>query len=220
MNVVDKFVVYDNIEFTKNSWIRRNRILVEGRDKYITLPIKNDSDYLNIDQRELTENHTREKDKIFNQIASAYRAAPEYDKVIGLVEEIIKNEEVNLFAYIYNSILKISDYLEIEADIIISSEVAIDHNLKAQDKVLAICKELETSKYYNAIGGLDLYSADDFAKEDIELKFIKTNEITYKQFNNDFIPNLSIIDVMMFNKKEKIIEMLDDYKLIQKSDCL
>ena len=56
INAVDKFVVYDNIQFTKKGWINRNRILVNGKDDYITLPLKKDSDYLNVDQRKLSDN--------------------------------------------------------------------------------------------------------------------------------------------------------------------
>ena len=61
---------------------------------------------------------------------------------------------------------------------------------------------------------MDLYDKDAFLKENIELKFIQPENIQYKQFDNNFIPWLSIIDVMMFNSKESIQEMLDDYELI------
>ena len=40
MNIVDEFVVYDNIQYTKKGWINRNRILVNGKDEFLTIPIK------------------------------------------------------------------------------------------------------------------------------------------------------------------------------------
>ena len=99
-------------------------------------------------------------------------------------------------------------------EILLSSDIEKTDNLHAQDRVIDICKRLNTTQYINAIGGQELYSKEDFAKNGIQLNFIKMNEIKYKQFNNEFVPNLSIIDVMMFNSPETIREMLDDYELI------
>ena len=75
-------------------------------------------------------------------------------------------------------------------------------------------KEIKNRAYINAIGGQELYNKEDFAKERIQLKFIKTNDIKYSQLKNEFVPNLSIIDVLMFNSPEHIKEMLEDYELI------
>ena len=68
--------------------------------------------------------------------------------------------------------------------------------------------------YINAIGGQALYDKDEFAKNGIKLNFIKMKEIKYKQFNNDFVPNLSIIDVLMFNDVSRVREFLDAYELV------
>ncbi len=77
-----------------------------------------------------------------------------------------------------------------------------------------ICKRLEASHYINAIGGKDLYNKEAFKIKGIELKFIKTELVEYKQYKNEFVPYLSIIDILMFNSKEEIKEMLKKYKLI------
>ena len=68
--------------------------------------------------------------------------------------------------------------------------------------------------YINAIGGMNLYSRESFKDNGIDLKFIKSSSIQYDQFKNEFVPWLSIIDVMMFNSKEKIKEYLNLYELI------
>ena len=68
--------------------------------------------------------------------------------------------------------------------------------------------------YINAIGGMNLYSKKSFKDNGIDLKFIKSSPIQYDQFKNEFVPWLSIIDVMMFNPKEKIKEYLNLYELI------
>ncbi len=64
INTVDEFVVYDNIEFTKKGWINRNRILVNGKDEYITLPIKKDSDFLHVKDRFLAETWSKDSAKM------------------------------------------------------------------------------------------------------------------------------------------------------------
>ena len=88
--------------------------------------------------------------------------------------------------------------------------------MHGKDKVLNICKVLGADAYYNAIGGKNLYDKKDFAINGVSLSFLKTDEdLNYIQFPNmDFVPNLSMIDVLMFNSVEKVNQMLDDYILI------
>ncbi len=76
INAVDKFVIYDNIEFTKKGWINRNRILVNGKDEFISLPITKASDFLHANQRYLASNFENEKNKILRKIKESYRKAP------------------------------------------------------------------------------------------------------------------------------------------------
>lgn len=204
INSVDMFVVYDNIEYTKKGWINRNRILVNGKDEYITLPIKNDSDFLNVNQRYLADSFPKEKMKILRKIKESYRKAPHFSEVYNLVEEIFNYNDHNLFQFIFNSIDKICNYLEIKTKLIISSNVNINHHLKSQDKVIAICKELKANVYINPIGGIELYSAEEFSKKNINLCFQNPNIFTYNQFRDEFLPSLSIIDVMMFNETSHI----------------
>ena len=213
INAVDVFVVYDNIQFTKKGWFHRNRILVNGRDKMFSVPLKKDSDYLYVAQRELADSFDNESKKIIRKIKAAYQTAPYYKEVMPLVEECFQHGSGNLFDFIHISLKLLTQFLQIDTKIIISSAIDIDHTLKSQDKVLAICKNLNTDIYINAIGGQDLYVAEAFRNKGIELRFLKTKPVEYKQFDNEFVPWLSIIDVMMFNLKEEIIKMLGLYIL-------
>lgn len=214
INAVDKFVVYDNIEFTKKGWIHRNRLLSNGKDYLFTLPLKKDSDYLNVDQRLLSSDFLSFRSKVLRRIKNDYKKTPYFEEVFSLLEKIFYNPENNLFQFIYLSIKTIADYLDIDTQIIISSEISIDHNLKSQDKVIALCENLSISDYYNSIGGMSLYNKNDFLENGIILSFIKSKKVEYKQFNNEFIPWLSIIDVLMFNSKEDVLKMLDNYEII------
>lgn len=201
---VDLFVVYDNVQFSKKGWINRNRILVNGADSFVSLPLKKDSDFLNVVDRSLSDNWINERKKIVNRIVESYRKAPYFYDAFPLIEKAIMYEDVNLFRFILNSLELVNGYLEITTPIVISSTMSIDHSLKAKEKVVALCKEREAVTYINPIGGLELYNKEEFKREGIKLEFLMSNNILYQQFNNEFVPFLSIIDVLMFNSKEQI----------------
>ena len=90
INAVDKFVIYDNIQFSKNSWINRNRFLLNGEEKMFTIPLKKDSDYLNIDQRQISANFDKTKVKTLRQLRDSYKNAPFYVDAYELFESLIK----------------------------------------------------------------------------------------------------------------------------------
>ena len=214
LHAVDKFVIYDNIEFSKRGWFHRNQILMNNEAKLFSLPIKKDSDFLDVRERYIADDGLKQLRKIVGQIKSAYSKAPHFKEVIPIIEQLFLYDEKNLFKYILNAIKSIKKEIKIDTEIIVSSEVEIDHSLKGENKVLAICKQLNASSYLNAIGGLELYDRNRFAEEDIPISFIKMDEIIYDQKSSSFVPYLSIIDVLMHNNKEEISKMLDKYSML------
>ncbi len=210
MNAADEFVVYDNIQFSKKGWINRNRILVNGEDAYITLPLKKDSDYLDVKDRWLAETWVADRKKILNRINESYKKAPCFNMAYQIIENSFLLEENNLFKFILHSLNLVKEYLEIKTPLIISSSIAIDHALKSENKVIEICKARKAAGYINPIGGIELYKKENFKEQGINLNFIKTGDVIYSQFKNKFVPFLSIIDVMMFNSKEEIQNHLNN----------
>ncbi len=211
---VDEFVIYDNIKYTKKGWINRNRILCNHKDALISLPLAKDHDSLDVVQRELASDFDKTQKQLQRKILECYRHAPYFDDTFAIIKRCFEYENNNLFEFIYFSVSELVNYFDIKTKIIVSSSLDINHGLKSQEKVLAICKNLSADRYINAIGGQLLYDKKDFAKENITLNFIKTKSITYKQFNNDFVPWLSIIDVMMFNHLDDIKKFIKEYELI------
>ena len=116
--------------------------------------------------------------------------------------------------YIGYSIKEIAQYLGINTEFIYLSDLQGETTLKAQARTIDICKKVGATEYINAIGGVELYNKKDFLKEGIELSFLETENIEYKQFDNEFVSYLSIVDIMMFNSKEKIKEILQKYTLV------
>lgn len=214
INSVDEFVIYDNIQFTKKGWINRNRILLNEKEHVITLPLKKDSDFLNVNQRFLSDDWPLDRLKMLNRVVEAYRKAPQFEQVYPLFENCLTVEESNLFSFIHNSIKDILSYLSITTKMTVSSSIELDHKLKAEEKVLAICKAQKATTYINPIGGVELYCKEKFKLNEIKLHFQKSNPINYPQYKNEFVPWLSILDVLMFNSKEKVQSYLKDYQLL------
>ncbi|MDP1734001.1 MAG: WbqC family protein [Sulfuritalea sp.] len=212
IQAVDQFVVYDNIKYTKKGWINRNRLLKEGEAALFSLPLKADSDFRDIRERELATDFS--PDKFLDRIRGAYRRAPCFVETFPLIEQVVRHKDRNLFGFIHHSITATCSYLGIGTQIRISSTIDVDHGLKSQDKVLALCQAVGADTYINSIGGTDLYDQKDFAARGIELSFLQPRPIEYLQFGGEFVPWLSIIDVMMFNPKATVVAMLDRYDLI------
>jgi hypothetical protein len=210
---VDLFIIYDNIKYTKKGWINRNRFLRNGADVVLTVPLRNDSDSLDVKDRAIADDFDR--GQLISQLRQAYRRAPHFDQAFPVVEKSIMSSQENLFEYIHGAVVDVCSYLGIGTRIVPSSGIVIASGLKGTDRVLGLCRATGASGYVNAIGGQELYSREDFAAQGVQLKFLKSHAITYPQFGNPFVPWLSIIDVMMFNSVARIREFLETgYELV------
>lgn len=213
MNAVDRYVIYDDVNYINRGWINRNRILIGGKTAYFNLPLSGASQNKLI--LEIKVNHdSKLLKKNLKTVEIAYKKAPCFDAVFPLILKIMSGKEESLSGFIFDSIKIICDYLEIGTELILSSSLKKNSALKGEDKILEICTVLGASEYYNAVGGRELYSYEHFRQKGIQLKFIKTDMIEYMQFKNEFQPNLSILDVMMFNPAPEIRKMLERYTLI------
>lgn len=210
----DVFVLYDNIQFTKKGWFHRNNILMNGEKKLFTLPLKQGSDYLHVVERVLAEDAKSAIDKVLAQIKQSYRKAPYFDTAYPVIEQCFRYQQSNLFYFTEHSILLLCQYLDIQRTIVRSSDIAIDHSLRSEDKVIALCQALGAKRYINAIGGLELYNKASFQQAGLELCFLKSHLPRYPQFGADFVPYLSVIDLMMFNSQLQLQQLLADYSLI------
>jgi hypothetical protein len=210
IDAVDEWVLYDDVQFMKRSFMYRNKILLSGRPYDFSISVGKQSITKNVNETMIVDDFQKFK----KTIKHAYHKAPNFDAVYSLLNDVIDFDDKNFAKFAENSIRKIAEYLGMSAKIIVSSEMKKNPQLGREQSIVAICKIRNASRYINAIGGVDLYSKDNFLKEGIDLKFLKTKNIMYKQFNNEFVPNLSIIDIMMFNSIDEIKEILEEYELV------
>ena len=202
MSAADQFVIYDNIQYTKKGWINRNRYLRNKGAETFTLPLKSGSDFLEVRERFLSDDFNVQGKKILRKIESAYMKAPNFEEGYCLFKSCIEYKDTNLFNFIFHSISKIKTYLGISTELVISSSINCDHSLKMEKRIQAICGALSATEYLNPTGGSELYSRDDFQSRGIELLFQKVGPVIYQQFDGNFVPGLSILDLIMFNKPE------------------
>ncbi len=213
INAVDVFIISDDYNYINKGWISRNRILEKGNPRYFNIEISHASSNKKINELYISK-EIFNKDKKLMQLRNVYRRAPYFRKGYALMQEIFDYDELNLAIFLENSIKKVCNYLEIQTKFVKSSSIPHNCELNKEYKIFDQCKYVGADIYINAIGGRTMYSFDQFKQQGIQLGFIKTDEIKYKQLWYEFVPNLSIIDVIMFNSKTEIKKMLQKYTIL------
>ena len=211
IQVVDTYIIADDLHYIKHSFINRNSILMNNESFKISLHIKGASQNKLINEIEVGENAT----ELLETLRRTYKKAPYFRNAYPLVENILHSKEKNLARFLGNSLIQIAKYLNIKTTILYSSEIDKDNSLMMDERIIDICKRLNEHHYINPIGGTKLYSKKEFLKKDIQVSFLSlSSSLAYMQYTDDFIPDLSIIDVIMFNSKEEISTMLKQYELL------
>ena len=180
----DLFVIYDDVNFIKQGWINRNKIIVNGKPIYFTLNLKKASSFKKINEIEININ----PDKLLKTIYQAYCKYPFFEEGYSLIEDIFKIKTNNLSSFVYHSIIEVNEYLNIKTKIKISSDLKIGEKFKAQDRIIYMCNKLKADTYLNMIGGVNLYSYSDFNRAGLHLEFLSTKV--------DNLDRLSILDLI------------------------
>jgi hypothetical protein len=210
IHAVDAFVVYDDVNFIKGGWINRNFMLAQGENQRFTLPLNNASPNVLINQIKVGDDHG----KILKSVQHNYSKAPYYKDVFPIIEQVMTHPDKNLAGYLGAGLKIVAGYLGLQMQWLLSSSLAKDNQLRSQGKVLAICRELTAHQYVNLPGGRLLYDTKTFEDTGIKLSFLQPGAVCYEQFRHDFVPNLSIIDVMMFNSRKECKKLLAEYTIV------
>lgn len=218
INAVDIFVFYDDVQYIRRGWVNRNRILNRDRAQlweYINVPVKKASRDSKIQDIEIL-NEEKWDEKLKKKLSLRYSRAPYFRDVKDLLFAVIDSgNRSKLSEYNIYSIGQICNYLEIDSRFINSSTLEYNRESDGQGKLIDITKLLNGHTYVNPIGGTELYSREEFLKSGLNISFLLMNELTYHQGKGDFVPNLSIIDVLMWNSKEDVKGMLNDYTSVE-----
>jgi hypothetical protein len=215
ISVVDKFIIYDDVNYINRGWINRNNILINGKAGLITLPLCNATQNRYIKDI-VPDFQNKQRDNILRTIEHSYKKSSYFNAVFNILNNLFNIKSVSISEFNYICIQSICDYLGITTKLIPSSTIYENIELSGQNRIIDICKKENASSYFNPIGGTELYDKECFRKEGLDIYFIKTNTIVYKQYKNSdkFVPNLSVIDLIMNNSISEIQIFLKQFNLI------
>ena len=208
MKAVDKYVVYDDVNYIKGGWVNRNHILINGEKEMFTVTLKKASQNKLFNEIVIGDDFK----KLMKTLQLNYSKAVNFDQTMTLMKRIISFSDKRLAAFIANSFREIFSYLSIDTEILMSSDIPKDNSLRGKDKIFQLCEILGADTYYNAIGGQNLYDKKEFSEHGIVLNFVDTIPKVYSQLRTkDFVPYLSMIDVLMNNTKDEVNDLLDSF---------
>lgn len=210
INQSDLFVLYDDACFMKQGYINRNSILSAGAAQRFTLPVPGASVHKRIG--ELT--FSRDVKKLLKTLTQSYNKAPYFAQVMPMIADVLEYDDRSITGCCEYAISRIFAYLHSDKKIVRSSQLDYCRDENAENKVIGICKATGADVYVNSSGGMHLYSAANFAEQGITLRFLQAENMTYYQGQQEFVPWLSIIDVLMFCEPEQVKQALNHFTYI------
>jgi hypothetical protein len=213
LNAADRFVIYDDVSFIKRGWVNRNRILINGKPSYITVPLSHASQNKRICDLSLQASPDWQR-KMIKSIENAYRRSPYFPVIFSETVKQLEFQASNLAEFLAHHLGAMASLLGINTEFVTTSRCYENSDLGGQDRILDICKSEGAKSYVNLQGGQNLYDSERFDNANIELRFIMARPTAYKQRTAGFLPNLSIIDALMEIGVEGVKQRLGDYEWI------
>ncbi len=207
----DRWIVFDTVQYIRKGWINRNRILHPTKGwQYITIPIKYAPQSTPIREIQTTDPQLWQT-KILGQLAHYRKTAPFYEKTIDFVKSCFDTDQVllaNLNTYILSLICR---YLNLNFDYSLFSNMNLVLNPVdgPGDWALRMCESIGATEYINPPGGTSIFDSQRFTEAGINLRIQKPIEFVYSCNGYSFEPNLSIIDILMWNTPEEIKKYLE-----------
>jgi hypothetical protein len=212
MRACDRFAVLDDVTFINRGWINRNHLLVHGEPHLFTVPLVRASQNRLI--RDIAVATGDWRTKLMRTIATAYARAPHYRGTSALVGSVLEGSAGSIGDLAFASLRAVHEHVGLSTTLIRSTDIYDNQNLRGQARILDICRREGAEVYANLPGGRALYDAESFRSAGIELRFLDARAREYPQLGQPFQPDLSIIDVLMFNGPAGTRRLLDEYRLV------
>tara|TARA_B100001013_G_scaffold302436_1_gene204272 strand:+ start:257 stop:961 length:705 start_codon:yes stop_codon:yes gene_type:complete len=196
---VELFVFLDDVQFRKKGWQNRNRIRINDGTTLLSIPVHTHS-YPKINEVTI-DNEKNWSIRHKKSILYNYAKAPYFDEIKDFIESIFEKKFQYLVDLNTEIIKFIMNELEIKSKIVFSSELEISK--KGSDRVLDICKAVGADHYITGTFWAESnLRVEEFKKSNIDVEFQKFQHPIYKQIHGEFIPEMSIID-LLFNEGRK-----------------
>ena len=207
MNKCDIFVFLDDVQYTKRDWRSRNKIKTSSGTAWLTLPVKTKGRFTQLLKNTEIDNNQNWAKNHMETIKMNYSRAPFFDSLYPKLEEIYNCDWKFLYDIDIAFIKLLLDKLGLKRKLLRSSETEIPVEKNAKDRIIKICAAVGATHYYNGSAGKAIYDYKSFEKNNIVLEFQEYNHPIYQQLWGDFVPYLSVID-LIFNHGPKSLDVL------------
>lgn len=199
IDATDIYVVFDHVQFVKKYWDQRNRIKTANGVIWLTIPVHNAPQETRICDVKVSYDNGNPLEKHWKTIALSYKKAPYFNEYKSIFEKIYSKEYSLLRDLNIELIETVCAILGIKTKIMFSSKMDLgDKDMNRTERVVNLCKKTGITKLYDAKGAQDLLDTSLFKKEGIEIIFQDFQHPEYPQLWGEFIPYLSVID-LLFN---------------------
>jgi hypothetical protein len=205
---VDRFIAYDDAAWIKGGWIHRNKVLVNGRPAWVTIPTARVRLGTPIHAVETHAGPWRRT--ILRTIVQAYARAPYQEPVLALARGVLELPSPYVADLAIASLEVVRDYLGYSTPIL-RARGRYDTVLAGQDRVVAICRAEGATEYLNAIGGRALYDRATFQRAGVSLRFV-SGRTEAAAAPADV--RLSILDTLMHHSIDDVRAMVAAYDLL------
>ena len=211
----DRFVIYDDVQYTRRDWRSRNRIKTPKGELWLSVPIVNRGRFhqlINEAEIDYSQNWTH---KHLGTITNSYHRTPYFEKYYPKLAEVFNLKPKYLLELDMSLIHICADWLNINAEIIFSSKLNISGN--STERLVKICQHLKATHYLTGNAAKDYLDESMFSKANIELEYHDYKHPFYKQLYPPFIPYLSIVD-LLFNHGQDSLAILTREKILESED--
>jgi hypothetical protein len=206
MHKSDVFIIYDDVQYDKESWRNRNRIKTANGVQWLTVPVQIEFNNHPLIKDVIIDNKTNWRKKHLFSIRQNYSKAPLFRKYIDIFENVYSREWEYLVDINMYFILKLSESLGIIQKKIIRSSM-LNMSGGRTERLINICKLFNADTFYEGAAGKNYIDSTQFLRHGIKVEFQDYKHPLYKQLHGDFVPYLSVID-LLFNHGEESLAIL------------
>lgn len=211
----DVFVIYEDVQYDKHGWRNRNRIKTANGVQWLTVPILVKFEEHPLISEVEVDNKQNWRKKHLSAIQQSYSKAPFYKEYADIFEEAYSRDWEYLIDIDMYFITKLSECLGMGSKKIIRSST-LDATGDRVERLVNICKMFKADTFYEGAAGRNYLDEKHFAGRGIRLEFQDYKHPVYNQLYGDFIPHLSVID-LLFNHGEESLAILTNENLTEAS---
>jgi len=210
---VDEWVVFDIPQYTRKSWINRNRVLhPDAGWQYISIPLANSSIHIRIADAQIASIQDQKR-YVLGKVSHYRKRAPYYKEVCEIIcNAFAAAPDQSLVALNIEGLRSVCQYLALPFRYRRCTELTFDFPQQLHPGGWApwIAARLGADTYINPIGGRELFDPSEFARGGVALQFLDFSPFDYETPGYKYESNLSILDVMMWNEPEAIVRAIRD----------